>query len=289
VLVVKTPRLPGGGDGLKREAARLQAAQAVRAGGFDSLPRVVALDEHFGRPLLVQTALVGQPIEEAHVRRQPGTFVRDVLQWLADVQLPSRRAPALEPDWQRRLIDAPLARLATAFPLSFEEHRLLEQLAELVKPLRGAAMPLVLEHGDLSPPNVMRLRGGGMGVVDWELSDPRGLPLADLFFSLTYAAFCRHDVRRTGQHAQAYHDAFFGPAAWAAPYVIEHAQRLGVPHVCLTPLLALSWARYLSGLLERMGEGGPSPVRSETAAWLRSNRYYSIWRHTLDHSQELAW
>jgi hypothetical protein len=33
----------------------------------------------------------------------------------------------------------------------------------------------------------------------------------------------------------------------------------------------------------------PASVEPDTAAWLRENRYYALWRHTLNHLDELGW
>jgi thiamine kinase-like enzyme len=49
---------------------------------------------------------------------------------------------------------------------------LVEQALELLAPLSGAEMPLVMEHGDLNPPNLIRLADGRLGMVDWEVAEP---------------------------------------------------------------------------------------------------------------------
>ena len=59
----------------------------------------------------------------------------------------------------------------------------------------------------------------------------------------------------------------------------------------LTPLFVLCWARYMSRLLLRLYNDDltPASVEPDTAAWLRENRYYALWRHTLNHLDELGW
>src|SRR5262245_56876645 len=78
LLVAKLPRLGGSisapalpsneeygaaSVSVKREVANLRAVQAGRAGGYESIPRVVAFEEYLGRPILVETALVGDPLD----------------------------------------------------------------------------------------------------------------------------------------------------------------------------------------------------------------------------------
>ena len=167
---------------------------------------------------------------------------------------------------------------------------MLDDTWELVSPLRDMALPLAFEHGDLSHPNIMLLKDGRPGVVDWELAEPHGLPAYDLFFFLTYVAFASHNARKRGDHLAAFQAAFFGRAAWARPYVAAYARRLQLPAHALTPLFVLTWARYMTSQLMRL-DGGRSEGRlaTETAGWLRANRYYALWRYAVANAQALVW
>ena len=149
-------------------------------------------------------------------------------------------------------------------------------------------MPAVLEHGDFSHPNVLLLKDGRAGVVDWEMADPHGLPCHDLVFFLTYAAFARENARENNRYLPAIHAAFFGNKAWARPYLIKYAEQFQLPFETLTPLFLLCWVRYVVGLLRRLNESG-EPLRGETVRWLRQNRYFAAWRYSLEHVEQLHW
>ena len=290
-LVVKVPRLPDDGAGIAREAAALEALQGARPEGYATAPRVVALERLADRALLVETALVGRPLDPATVRREPSRTLESVLAWLTE--LPRSDGDATASGWYERLLGVPLQRFAAAFPDGGEEAGLVARTVELVAPLREAAFPLVFEHGDLSHPNLLRLPGGEVGVVDWELAEPRGLPAHDLFFFLAYVAFARRAARTTQQQRAAVREAFHGPGAWAAPSVRRYAERIGLEPSLVGPLQVACWARYATGLLDRLlGEAdgvAPGPVAvtklgPETAAWLRANRYHAIWRDAVAHA-----
>jgi aminoglycoside phosphotransferase len=290
LLVAKLPRLGGASASVEREVANLRAVQAGRAGGFESIPRVVAFEEYLGRSILVETALVGQPMDPATVRRDRAGCCDALTEWLAALPQPSGRADSGEGNWFGRLVEAPLRHFQNVFPLSAEEERLLDRTWELIAPLRDAALPLVFEHGDLSHPNIMLLRDGSPGVVDWELAEPRGLPTYDLFFFLTYAAFASQNAHTGGGYLAAFHAAFFGRSAWARPYADAYARRLALPPHTLTPLFVLSWARYIASLLLRLdAERTGGRVTSATATWLRANRYYALWRHAVMNASALDW
>ncbi|HBY96445.1 MAG TPA: hypothetical protein DEP84_21295 [Chloroflexi bacterium] len=290
-LVAKLPRLAGASEGVEREAANLRAVQASRPGGFDSIPRVVAFETYRGRQILLETALVGQPMDRATVRRDFVGCCDAVARWLAELQQPARDPAGADSHWFERLVERPLHHFTELFPLSADEASMLERTWELVAPLRGAKLPLVFEHSDLSAPNLMLLRHGGPGAVDWELATPRGLPTYDLFFFLSYVAFALHTPRSTAEYVSAFHAAFFGQSAWARPYVRAYAERLQLPVQVLTPLFVLCWARYTASLLTRLGAAGRpgESLGADTAAWLRANRYYALWHHTLRQVSELHW
>lgn len=288
VLVAKLPRLAGDGAALAHEADVLRALQAARPGGLDSVPAVIAFEEVSGYPLLVETALVGPPLDRAAVRRDPARTCALGVDWLADVATPPRGT--LDEAAFARLVSEPLAAFAAGFPLARADEALLAMTRESAERLRGVGLPLVLEHGDLSHPNLILRAGGSLGVVDWELAQLAGLPAHDLFFFLTYVAFARQDARTTAAQVEAFRGAFFGRDAWARPYALEYAARLGLASEWLGPLFVLCWARYTTRLWARVNaaEGAPAG-NGERAAWLRDNRYYALWQYAIEHMGDLAW
>jgi hypothetical protein len=148
---------------------------------------------------------------------------------------------------------------------------------------------LVFEHGDPSDPNLLTLKNGDAGVVDWELAQSNSLPLVDAIFFLTYVAFSRRRARRPAEYLTAFQEAFFGPSAWAAPYLLRYARNLGLRQESLTPLFVLCWVRYLTKLMGRLAPRKGQPLPSETVAWLRANRYYALWQYSVEHAHELNW
>jgi hypothetical protein len=281
VLVAKLPRLPDA-TALAREAANLRAAEAGGAPPA-SIPRVVAFEACGAGAILVETALAGSALDAATVRRDFAPWGHAVADWLAGLG-----RSALEPGWFERLVGAPLDALARLASLSPEEARAIEHTRALAGRLHGGPSPAVLEHGDLSPPNVLRLRDGGIGVLDWELADPHGLPACDLFFFLTWAAWARAGADSGEARSAAFERAFFGRDAWARPFVLAYARRLDLSPAALTPLFVLTWARTLARFVDRL-DGSAGPFAQGSSEWLRQNRYYTAWRHSLSRADELRW
>jgi aminoglycoside phosphotransferase (APT) family kinase protein len=281
-LVAKRPRLVDDLEGIAREASVIGVVEAS-SGTAGTIPRVVAFEPSAPQPVLVETALAGETITPAMLRGSPSTYVEAILSWLA--RLPTAPAES-DPSWYERLVERPLELFAGAFPAESEESRLVDRTLSLVEPARNTAFPLVVEHGDLSHPNLIRLRDGRVGVLDWELGEERGLPLHDLCFFLAYVAFATRQARETTELVAAFDEAFIGPDAWAAPTLRAYADRLGIQANVLVPLFVCCWARYTSGLVARAeGKPGREEQEVDTSGWLQGSRYYALWKRAVERAE----
>lgn len=281
-LVAKRPRLADDVEGIAQEASVIAAVEAS-SGTAGTIPRVIAFEPSAPQPVLVETALAGETITPAMLRGSPSTYVEATVSWLA--RLPTAPAES-DPSWYERLVERPLELFAEAFPAEGEESRLVDRTLSLVEPVRNASFPLVLEHGDLSHPNLIRLRDGRVGVLDWELGEERGLPLHDLCFFLAYVAFATRRARATTELVAAFDEAFIGPDAWAASTLRAYADRLGLQADVIVPLFVCCWARYTSRLVSRAeGELGDEEQNAGTATWLRGNRYYALWKRAVEQAE----
>jgi aminoglycoside phosphotransferase len=282
-FVVKMPRLAGDGEGIAREARALTALRENCPEAVGSIPEVVAWMDG-DRPLLIETALVGPPLSRPTLRANPLRFVDEVVSWL--MRLP-RDGGGGNGSFER-LISQPLALFAELFPDEAPERELVARTLEIVEPLRHESLPHIFEHGDLGHPNLILLPSGRVGVLDWELAEERGLLLHDLSFFLAFATFALRKSRTVEECVLAFDDAFFQRGGWARPRVSAYADGLELDEALLTPLFAACWARYTARLAVRIGGDGAG-LTEESAAWVRENRYYGLWNHTLENVRDLAW
>ena len=284
LLVAKVARLGDSGAWSEREAENLRAAHAARRGGLASIPRVLACEEHRNHTILLETALAGSALDPAAMRAQPRRRVRAVGSWLIDFQKTQRAARGAEGPIDARLDEAfaILARVGGG-----ELERDLERTRALAAPLRGSVAS-VFEHGDLSHPNLLELEAGGIGVLDWETADPQGLPASDLFFFLCYAAFACKRATELDAQQRAFHATFFEETDWVREACTRYAEALEIEHEALRPLFALSWLRGASSFARRLDVGGRGDAAAPDAArWIRENRHTALWRHTLQHWDQL--
>jgi len=296
-FVVKVPRLEDSRFGLAHEAAVLRSLAATDSEGGALVPQVVAYDDREPPPVLIESAVVGRHIDSHVIRRRKNRYVDAVVAWLET--LPTKGlADRASFD---RLVEHPIHAFATALQAVPEEVTLAHRTLDLVGPLRDARLPLVLEHGDLAHPNLIWLREGRLGVLDWELAEESGLPLQDLVFFLMYAASsAKTATEHPARWLRVFDDAFFRQGAWAKPLIRREAERLGIDQSLLTPLFVACWARYTARVIARV-EGDPVPharagatVRTAPAApsvagLIRTDRFHALWVFATERADRIDW
>lgn len=282
VMVAKVPRLPALSDSIEREVRNLREIQALRPEGYNSIPRVLAFEPFHGYPILIETALVGPLLSPDIVRRGPERHTGAVIDWLIDLHQVTQPAT----NWFEQIAEKPLRYLEQH--LAAEEIPLLKQLREILEPLQTATLPLVLEHGDLSHPNLILMKSDGIGVVDWELSEIQGMIGFDMFFFLSYVAFSLSNANDSGDYLTPFRESFFQPDTWATGHIHRYQQSVQLPPELMQPLFALCWTRYLGNLLMRLRVDNDAPVAANTLNQLRENRYYALWRYTIEHIQDFT-
>jgi hypothetical protein len=291
-LVAKLPRRVDDDDGLRREWANLRRLQDLWPEGRGSFPEVLLLDHVDGQPVLIETALHGKALHHRAVRRRPRPVTALVERWLDG--LPVTGMTGGDEAWFDRMLVAPLRSFARRAALGDETRRLVDQTLHVVDPLGGARFPFVFEHGDLTHPNLLMAPGGRIGVVDWELSQPQGLPVHDYCLFLAFVAFSLAGLHDRDGQVRAFESAFVGPRPWALPLIARRLTALSVDARLLVPFVVASWARYVAELLPRLigtvpGAGaGPETLSDEAAALVRQDRDLAIWQCAVRQAETMS-
>jgi aminoglycoside phosphotransferase (APT) family kinase protein len=196
--VAKFARVPEAEGGLEREAEALRVLERERP-SLAGVPRLLGEGRRAGALGIVETPLPGRPLLEALA---PATFpelagrVTDHLIELAGTPPRSPRS-----GWEEALVERPLAELERGFSGVIEASELEAVRAALARLDR---LPLVFEHRDCSPWNVILADSGGLGLLDWESSQPRGLPALDLVYFLANAVFVLEGALESGRTREEY-------------------------------------------------------------------------------------
>ena len=264
--VAKLARAHPDDEVIELEHAALDQFQR-RTGVAPGAPGRHRLDRRDGRPVLVEDAASGHPLDRGRVRRHPDAALRAGIRWLDGVPVGDRTVPS-EDGRGQDLLTASLravARLRTDHPERRRDH--IRRTATLFAPLRAAAVPQVFEHGDFSHPNLFADPAGELVAIDWERARPVGLPLHDLTFFLAYLA---ETVDRPGdgdELVRAYQRAL-GPDGWARSGRDRHADHMGVDAPLVGLLELACWTRVLARLDEYARPGPVSDGHRSERLWI---------------------
>ncbi|MFQ6115534.1 MAG: hypothetical protein ACE5NG_15855, partial [bacterium] len=116
ILIAKVPRLAGDNSRLDREVANLRTVHSYRAGGFNSIPGVVAYEDVRNNRLLIETALVGQKMSAALVRRCLKQCTEAVVAWVIELHTATTEPSAKSYGWFNRLVESHQEQLKKAMP-----------------------------------------------------------------------------------------------------------------------------------------------------------------------------
>jgi hypothetical protein len=271
-VVVKTTRLAG--SGVDHEVAALRALWAATRGRDVGAPRVLKHATWGRRRILAETAVAGTPVTAASAAQHPEAIATEVTSWILGLPRGGTTAGA---ERLSTLLDGPLAQLAAAGGPA--EEQLVEATRGAVMHLAERELPAVFEHGDVSAPNILRT-GGGLALIDWELSQAEGLPAHDLFIALGFVA--RSSSNLDGSRALVH--AFLGaPPGWVHAQLRRYQRALNLPAEVLPSMFVCCWARVAAAHAERAAVGGLD------LAWWRSQPASMLWRTAIERPALLSW
>ena len=255
-LVAKVPTTDSSARDVEREAERLAAIAARGLGPVAAtVPQVVTMAEHLGRPVMVTTALPGQAMLAAyHAWRhtaRPAAVAADFAaagSWLAGLH---QATAAGDISLAATLDGVPdvIGRRFGERPGTKEDLASLAGLQDRLASLRTAATAV---HGDLWAGNLLLAGGRVSGVVDWERAEVSGPPTRDLArFVLSYSLYLDRHTRpgrrvaghpglRAGEWGAGVAYAMTG-AGWyprlAQQFMAESLRAMGLPGWCWPDLL----------------------------------------------------
>jgi Phosphotransferase enzyme family len=181
--VVKITRDPDLNFRLENEWRALTILRDHGVGTDDTLPRPLFFGSHRGLAVLGESAVEGLPFRERTQATADCPYARAAVEWL--VELGRATASPARADTRGALsgLGALREQFARTYRLEAKEDDFLRaQTAVLTG--SGDTLPLVFQHGDPGPWNVLVTSDERPAFLDWEAAEPRGIPLWDLFHFL---------------------------------------------------------------------------------------------------------
>ncbi len=181
VVLVRSPEFT---ERRRREGELLSRLAALPAGIASRIPRFYYEEEAGGAHVFVLQEFPGVTLDAPGAGLRVAT--RDAADFLVRLHSATRQAVRLTPERFQVMFGAALEMARRRYPALVTTLDLLE--ATLLKSLANADFPVVWMHGDFKIENIVvderscRL----LGVIDWEISEPEGLPLLDLWYLFLY-------------------------------------------------------------------------------------------------------
>jgi hypothetical protein len=278
-LIVKLARVAESMAAIEREAANLRAVQGLRRDRVRGVPQVLFLQHWAGQTVLGETALTGRPLYTVLQRDTCRDLALKVTEWLA--VLAKQATPRPCSDWWARLIEATLNEFEQNFGRVIDPAQV--QATRAILSTLGD-LPLVCEQRDCSPWNILIADDGGLVILDWESAEPRGLPLLDLVYFLTYLIFFLDGAMESKRFTESYR-TMLDPATFTGRIAADCQQLyldcVGLDPIVLRPLRLLTWlihsrSEYQRFTAERAGQPDPAD--------LRRSLFVSLWEEELSHA-----
>jgi len=179
--IVKMVRDPSFNYRLENEAQSLQLLAEKGLHEPDILPRMVFYGHHAGLALVGESIIEGIPFRQKTEATADCPYGRAALRWFVDLGAATADIKAAAPDDIAASLTKLLARFVEIYHPTFEQHDFLaQQIAKLSH--SESAVPLVFQHGDPGPWNMLVTPGGRVAVLDWEAAEPAGMPVWDLLY-----------------------------------------------------------------------------------------------------------
>jgi hypothetical protein len=238
VRAIKYARVAEAEPGLEREAAvlaRLTESDSDPGGH----PRFLGRLRRCGMAAVAESPIDGQPLIEALAPASFGDLAARVTALLIDLASGAERQS--ESVWRERLVEGPLDRFERQFGTAAPPGTL-ERARQALE--RVGDLPIVCEHRDCSPWNVVIGAGGNPALLDWESAEPEGLPGPDLVYFLANCAFLLDGALESGRTRESY-AALRDPASShgrvAAASLATYAGAVGLDDETLRRLRLLCW------------------------------------------------
>jgi hypothetical protein len=240
--VVKITRDPRFNPRLENEWQALTLLQERGVGADGTLPRPLFFGVHSGLTVLGESALDGVPFLERTQATAECPYARRALEWL--LELGTATASRGRPEAPS---DAGLEPLFERFKRLYgleagEEDFLRAQVSALTR--AGEGLPLVFQHGDPGPWNVLVTADGRTAFLDWEAAQPQGMPLWDLFHFLRSYSFTISRAAGTRDALRSFSEQWLEDSAFSrllAETTSRFCAQTGLAPALVEPLFYVCW------------------------------------------------
>ena len=241
--IVKMTRDPALNARLANEYRALTLLHEKRLGDLETLPQTAFFGYHGGLAIVGETVINGLPFRTRTTATADCPYARAAIDWLVELGTATANSVAATPTQVASALEALFDQFVQIYQLT-PGHR--DFLAGQIAAIAGSRepFPLVFQHGDPGPWNVVVTPSGRVAFLDWEAAEPEGMPLWDLFYFMrshtVWAARVRGVQSSLGTIAQQWlHESPL--SAWVIASTQRYCERIGLPEHLLEPLFYTCW------------------------------------------------
>ncbi len=242
-IIVKMVRDPIFNYRLENEAQSLQLLDKKGLLDPEILPEVLFSGHHGGLSIVGERVIEGVPFRQKAKATADCPYGQTALDWFVDLGAATADTQAAPPSEIGAALTQLLGRFAEIYRPTAEQHDFLaEQIAKVGD--SETAVPLVFQHGDPGPWNMLVTPGERVAVLDWEAAEPAGMPAWDLFYLMRSLSL--DAARKLGMNKRlvGFKQQFLDDTALSRLYVhtmARYCQRTGLDGRLLEPLFYTCW------------------------------------------------
>jgi SAM-dependent methyltransferase len=241
--VIKITRDPELNPRLENEWRALTILREHGVGIDETVPRPLFLGSHRGLAVLGESAIAGVPFRERTRSTADCVHARAAVEWLLDLATATVSRNRSNAGTTPGELDAVFAQFEQIYRLEASERGILGgHVAALER--RRDELPLVFQHGDPGPWNVLITPDGRPAFLDWEAAEPEGMPLWDLFHFLRSYSLQVSRAAGTRDPLQSFAEQFLEESAFNRLLVdatTRFCARTGLAAELVEPLFYTCW------------------------------------------------
>lgn len=241
--VAKITRDPSLNTRLENERRALGLLGETEIGAASALPRPVFFGYQRGLAVLGETAIDGVPFNRRTTATVGCPFARAALDWLVELGIATASRPAGGARDVADELEALFERFRKIYRLSrAHEAFLAAQIEALARSENG--FPLVFQHGDPGPWNLLITAAGEPAFLDWEAAEPSGMPLWDIFHFLRSYGLRVSRAAGTEDPMRSFEQQFLDDSELGrllARTTSRYCAETGLARECVKPLFYVCW------------------------------------------------
>lgn len=241
--IVKMTRSAAFNYRLENEYAALTALYDQGLGNPQTLPKPLFAGRHADLSIVGESIITGEPFAQRTQRNATCPALHAAIQYLVNLGTATADHTVASAPEVAQALQRLFTQFQAIYQLSPAHHAFLAAQIEQVA-RSSAPVPLVFQHGDPGPWNMLVTPAGQVALLDWEAAETQGIPLWDLFYFLrSYALDCAR-AQGINDGLRGFQSQFLADTPLSnliITTISRYTQAIGLPASLIGPLFYTCW------------------------------------------------